>query len=151
MRFGEYSALIDAVIILILGITIFYLQQYEIHLCSKLNKYRIRKNNILIRLKLFKYDWKCNLILIIPYLIAWNIFLVVLILYVLSWSGVVGMTELLNNRMFCRILGLLMLIMMIYMAVIQEIIGRCNDVPDDKKTRKSTKKEETEENKKSHK
>ena len=83
-----YVPLMLVIFIFVFGVIWYYIQTYEIHKDSKLFKYRPSKDNILIRLKLFKYDWKFNYLLLIPYLISLVIFVCVLIIYMLYLFGI---------------------------------------------------------------
>lgn len=125
--FGMYTPLVFAVIILYLGILCYYLQKYEIDENSKLFKYRPNKNNILIKLKLFKYDWRFNYFLLIPYLISWLVFIITLILYMLYWIGVKCLIDLFLMYWFHRALVILILLMEIYIATLQTIINFYNE------------------------
>ena len=124
--FGIYTPLVFSLIILYLGIICYYMQKYEINEDSKLFKYRPNENNILIKLKLFKYDWRFNYLLLIPYLIAWGIFIIIFVLYFLYWVGVKGLINLFSLYWCHIVLLIVMFLMVIYIAVIKEIINFYN-------------------------
>ena len=67
---------------------IYHFHRYEIGDSSKLNKYRLSPNHILIKLRLFKYNNNFNYFLLIPYLIAWILFFIIFILYIIYWCGI---------------------------------------------------------------
>ena len=87
-----YFPLCCALGIVFTGATVYYSHRYgDISDNSDLNKYKLSEKNILIRLKLFKYNNNFNYLLLIPYLIAWNLVFALLILYIIYWCGVVGL------------------------------------------------------------
>ena len=63
-----YFPLIISIYLVYLSATIYYSHRYTIRNSSTFNKYRLSPNNILIRLKLFKYNNDFNYFLLIPYL-----------------------------------------------------------------------------------
>lgn len=134
--FGIYTPFVLSIIILYFGIICYYVQKYEINEDNNLFKYRPNKNNILIKLKLFKYDWRFNYLLLIPYLISWSIFLITLILYIIYWVGGQYLINLFSNYWFHISLLVLIFLMLIYIAIIKEIINFYNG-----KTKSFTKEE----------
>lgn len=144
--FGIYTPLVFSIIILVYGLVCYYVQKYEINEDSKLFKYRPSKNNILIKLKLFKYDWKFNYLLLIPYLISWIIFITILILYILYWIGIEYLINLFSLEIFHTLLFIFIFLMIIYICIIQQIInvynGKANNfTKEDKKILKEIMKE----------
>ena len=89
--------LIAAVMLLVWSSLIYFKLKRPITDYSKLNKYKLSKNNILIKLKLFKYDNRFNYLLLIPYLTTWGIFFVSLILYIIYWCGVSALVIILGS------------------------------------------------------
>ncbi len=81
---------------------------------SDLNKYKLSEKNILIRLKLFKYNNNFNYLLLIPYLIAWNLLFALLILYIIYWCGVVGLESFFASIYLNITLAGVMLLFMCY-------------------------------------
>jgi len=123
-----YYPLLGAVLLLSYGAMCYYLQKHEIQSNNKMFKHRPSSNHILIKLKLFKYDWKFNYWLLIPYLLAWNIFLGTICLYLFYWCGIKALETILLQKWFLLIIGVLCLIMMIYAPVIQAVIFRYNSI-----------------------
>ena len=124
--FGIYTPLVFSIIFLYFGVICYYLQKYEINEDNKLFKYRPNKNNILIKFKLFRYDWRFNYLLLIPYLISWLVFLITLILYMLYWIGVKCLIDLFLMYWFHIALLILILLMVIYIATLQPIVNFYN-------------------------
>ena len=135
--FEIYIPLILAVLILLFGMICYHLLKYEINEDSKLYKYRPKSNNILIRLKLFKYNWKFNYFLLVPHLISWAIFLTVVVFYTVYWLGGGWLKSIFLLRWVQILIFCLLLLLYIYCAIIQQVINRYND-----KAKKSNKDEE---------
>lgn len=114
-----YFPLFWGAFLVVLGINIYYLHRYGgIKDNSVLNKYKPSRKNILIKLKLFKYDNNFNYFLLIPYLIAWNLFFVVLILYIIYWCGIVELEWLFASKWLNFLLCVLNLLFMGYSACV---------------------------------
>ena len=105
--------------IVYIGMCIYYFHRYDIGDSSKLNKYRLSPNNILIKLKLFKYNNNFNYFLLIPYLIAWNLFFIVFILYIIYWCGIKNLESFFLNKWVNISLMGLMLLYMAYLLFIE--------------------------------
>ena len=86
-----YFPLFNAIFSVVCGAIVYYCQRAPISNNSKLNKYKLSKTNILIKLKLFKYDNRFNYFLLIPYLFSWLVFFVIVVLYIIYWCGVIGL------------------------------------------------------------
>lgn len=112
----------SATFCLLCGILVYYVQAYEITDYNSFNKYKISKNNILIKLKLFKYDNRFNYFLLIPYLITCCIFIVVLILYVVYLFGVVELLMLIINKYVNLVLYGLAVLLLVYKTIIRKVI-----------------------------
>lgn len=128
-----YSPLVLAVFILVFGINIYCIHRYgDLRNNSIYDKYKLSPNNILIRLKLFKYNNNFNLILLIPYLITIGLFVVILILYVIYWCGATRLELFLGNRWLSVILLVVAIFFMAYSAIIDSMIGNSGgwDSPD---------------------
>ncbi len=123
-----YSPLWLVICIVIAGAMIYYSQKYKIDDASAMNKYKLSPKNILIKLKLFKYDNRFNYLLLIPYLVSVGAFLILFVLYVLYWLGVAELGNLIKAEFFIFSLISLLLLYMIYMAVIQQHILNSNRV-----------------------
>ena len=121
-----YVPLVLAVLLLYFGIICYYVPKYEINEDNKLFKYRPSKDNILIRLKLFKYDWKFNYLLLIPYLISLVIFVSVLIIYMLYLFGIKYIKILLLSNLFNIFLFIFVFMLIIYDTILKEIINYYN-------------------------
>ena len=106
----------------LMGWACYRLEKYIIGEDSKLNKYRASPNSILIKLKLFKYDWRFNYLLLIPYLISITVFLLILLLYILYWIGISQIGYVLWSVWFNILLIFLTLLIMVYAGSIQEYI-----------------------------
>lgn len=121
-----YFPLMFAGAIVLLGMACYHMIKYEINEDSKLFRYRPSRNNILIKLKLFKYDWKFNYLLLIPYLISWGVFFVIIVSYIVYWSGCKRLEKIFTLKgihltMFC-----LIILYELYIAIIQIIINKFN-------------------------
>ena len=86
------------------------------------DKYKLSPNNILIRLKLFKYNNDANWVLIIPYLIAFCISFLVILLYVIYMCGALKLRVLLESSWFVVPLFVVSPILILYYAIIRQII-----------------------------
>ncbi len=117
-----YAPLVIAVFLVLCGAMVYYVQGYKITDNNKINKYKLSPNNILIRLKLFKYNNKFNLLLVVPYLITWNLFFVVLILYIVYWCGLTGLGSFFASRWVNFSLSGLSLLILTYHAFIRQKI-----------------------------
>lgn len=121
-----YFPLLLAMCSVFCGAIVYYIQRVPISSNSKLNKYKLSPKNILIRLRLFKYDNRFNYFLLIPYLFSWLLFFVVLILYIIYWCG----SAKLESFFLCMWVNLSMafipLGLMTYSAFIRELISRTN-------------------------
>ena len=124
-----YSSLLLAASLLLTGYICYFLQKFEIGETNKLYRFRPSKNNLLIKLRIFKYDWRFNYFLLIPYLFSWGIFLTVFILYILYWTKINTMKDLFLSYWFNFTLAAFIILMMIYIAVIQVVIDM-NSLPD---------------------
>lgn len=89
---------------------------------SRFNKYKLSANNILIRLKLFKYNNDTNLILIIPYLLILFSSFLVTILYVVYACGVLQLKSLFESVWFGGALFILLPILILYYVIIRQIV-----------------------------
>lgn len=114
-----YLLLLGMMAIVYIGMCIYYFHRYDIGDSSKLNKYRLSPNNILIKLKLFKYNNNFNYFLLIPYLIAWNLFFIVFILYIIYWCGIKNLESFFLNKWVNISLMGLMLLYMAYLLFIE--------------------------------
>ena len=121
-----YYPLIATVILLIYGVACYYLQRNEIKRDNKMFRCRPSSKNILIKLKFFKYDWRFNYFLLIPYLLAWTIFFLIISLYFLYWFGIKEIQIILLQNWLLSIIMVLWLIMIIYICIIQQIINVYN-------------------------
>ena len=117
-----YFPLYWAIILVGLGIMLYYFHQYEIRESSSINKYRLSPNSILIKMKLFKYDKNFNWLLLIPYLIVWNLFFVVLILYIIYWCGAICLEAVFINKWINISLIILVFLMGGYYCIIRQSI-----------------------------
>ena len=122
----RYYSLGAAMVLLVYGWMCYYLQKYEIYEGNKLFKCRPSIDNVLIRLKLFKYDWRFNYFLLIPYLLAWTVFLATIVMYCFYWCGIKELEVILLQKWFLLIIVCLFLAVMIYIGVIQIIINLYN-------------------------
>lgn len=127
-----YFPLFNAIFSVVCGAIVYYDQRVPISTNSKLNKYKLSKTNILIKLKLFKYDNKFNYFLLIPYLFSWLLFFVILILYIIYWCGITQLARFFICRWVNLSMVLIPLGLMIYSAFMRELISCANglDVPD---------------------
>ena len=128
-----YSPLVLAGFILFWGINIYCIHRYgDLKNNSIYDKYKLSPNNILIRLKLFKYNNNFNLILLIPYLITIGLFVVILIFYIIYWCGVTFLEELFKNHWVIIALIGIAILFMGYSAIIDNMIGNSGgwDSPD---------------------
>ena len=117
-----YGSLIIATAILLVGVMCYFLQKYEINETNVLYKYRPSKNNILIKLHLFKYNKRFNYFLLIPYLISWFIFIAIFMLYIVYWLGVKKLDILFLGQILNTSLALFLVLLFIYTVLIQHII-----------------------------
>ena len=123
-----YFPLIISILLILLSAVIYYHHSYEIGDSSSLNKYKGSKENILIRLKFFKYNNNFNFILLIPYLIAWNLFFIVFILYIIYWCGIAKL-EVFFASIWTNNLGIgLIIVYITYGAFIQRKIFYSNNL-----------------------
>ena len=119
-----YSPLVLASFILFFGINIYYFHRYgDLKNNSIYDKYKLSPNNILIRLKLFKYNNNFNLILLIPYLITIGLFVVIFTLYIIYWCGLTVLEDFFKNRWLIIALMGIAILFMGYSAVIDRMIG----------------------------
>ena len=109
-----YLPMIMSIFSVAIGALIYYLPKYEITDYNSINKYKISKNNILIKLKLFKYDNRFNYFLLIPYLLTWIIFFVVFILYVLYWYGLSAVGNIFVSKYFIFSYTIYCFILLVY-------------------------------------
>ena len=114
-----YLPLILSVLLVVSGVVVYYIHRYGgIPDNSFYNKYKPSKNNILIRLKLFKYDNNFNYFLLIPYLVAWGLFFGIVVLYIICWCGVIELKTLFVKKWFAFSLLGLAFLYMLYSAII---------------------------------
>ena len=110
-----------SIMLVIAGAIVYYVHRYGgIPDNSFYTKFKLSKNNFLIRLKLFKYDNNFNWFLLIPYLIAWNLFFVVVILYIIYWCGVAELECFFVSKWGNFLLIGLSLLYMLYSAFIDQ-------------------------------
>lgn len=117
-----YGSLMIATAVLLVGVMCYFLQKYEINETNVLYKYRPSKNNILIKLHLFKYNKRFNYFLLIPYLISWFIFIAIFTLYLVYWLGVKKLEMLFLGQLLNTILAIFLVLLFIYTVFIQYII-----------------------------
>lgn len=117
-----YGSLMIATAILLVGVMCYFLQKYEINETNVLYKYRPSKNNILIKLHLFKYNKRFNYFLLIPYLISWFIFIAIFMLYIVYWLGVKRLEMLFLGQILNTSLSIFVVVLFIYTVFIQHII-----------------------------
>ena len=128
-----YSPLFLAGFILFLGFNIYCVHKYgDLRNNSIYDKYKLSPNNILIRLKLFKYNNNFNLILLIPYFITIGLFVIILILYIIYWCGVTILEEFFKNRWVIITLFVICMAFMGYSGLIDQMIAGSGgwDAPD---------------------
>ena len=114
-----YLPLFLSVVLVGAGAVVYYIHRYgEIPDNSFYNKYKPSKNNILIKLKLFKYDNNFNYFLLIPYLVAWNLFFAIVVLYIVYWCGATELETLFMSEWFTFSLGGMAFLYMLYSMVI---------------------------------
>lgn len=121
-----YYPLFFVIAILYFGVVCYFFQKYDINEDSKLYKYRPKPNNILLKLKIFRNNKRFNYFLLIPYLLSWFVFISVFFLYCLYWFGVPYIQKILSSVILKLGLCIVLIIIMIYIAIIQQIIGSFN-------------------------
>ena len=117
-----YFPLVCSIVTVACGAILYYIQRYEITNNNKFNRYKVPPNNILIKLKLFRYDNRFNYFLLIPYLIAWNLFFIILILYIIYWCGVVELEVFFVNKWVGLSLCILLVLYISYSGFIDALI-----------------------------
>ncbi len=138
-----YAPLFIAVFLVFLGSLVYYVQGYEITDNNDFNKYKLSSKNILIKLKLFKYDNRFNYFLLIPYLITWNLFFIIFILYIIYWCGLTGLESFFASKWVnFPLCGLIFLIMMYDAFIRQKILYSYTPAKPDFITDKEKKQEE---------
>lgn len=115
--------------IIVLSTSILYnAQKGIIKDASKFNKYKLSPNNILIKLRLFKYNNDTNWVLIIPYLIVFCISFLTIFLYWIYMCGALKLRSLLESSWFGGPLFVLLPMLILYYAIIRQIIlGDCKN------------------------
>ena len=83
-----HALLIGVGFLIFLGAQLYYSPRYDIGNSHAFYKGKLSQKNILIKLKLFKYNDNCNWFLLVPYLLAWNLFIATFIVYIVYWCGV---------------------------------------------------------------
>ena len=123
-----YAPLLIAVFLIGWSADTYYNHRYDIGTSSSMNKYRLPREHILIRLKLFKYNNNFNYFLLIPYLIAWNLFFMIFIFYSIYWCGVGILANFFASKYVIFAMIILMLLYMGYTGFIQQKILNSNRI-----------------------
>lgn len=89
---------------------------------SKWNKYKLKSNSVLIKLKIFKYNNDANWLLVAPYLLAWIVDVLILILYAIYACGAVGLNALFTSTWFIFVSCSILPIIIVYYILIREKI-----------------------------
>ena len=89
---------------------------------SKWNKYKLKSNSVLIKLKIFKYNNDANWLLVAPYLLAWIVDVLILILYAIYAFGAVGLNALFTSTWFIFVSCSILPIIIVYYILIREKI-----------------------------
>lgn len=117
-----YVPLIFALVIVFEAIVLYNAQKGIIKDSSKFSRFKLSEKNILIRLRLFKYDNDTNYFFVIPLLLAWNIFLTILIVYMIYSFGVTTLKSIIMAQWFILFSTIPVPIFIIYFALIRELI-----------------------------
>ena len=120
-----YFGLVVAIFNVILAKTLFKAQKGLIEDGSKLNKYKLSKNNVLIRLKLFKYNNDANYLIIVPYLVSAVVAFVVVGLYFIYACGVLELKILFESAPFMLTVFFMIHVLIVYYAIIHQKIYKC--------------------------
>ncbi len=89
---------------------------------SKWNKYKLKSNSVLIKLKIFKYNNDANWLLVAPYLLAWIVDVFILVLYFIYACGAVGLNALFTSTWFIFVSCSILPIIIVYYILIREKI-----------------------------
>lgn len=117
-----YLALFEIIFLFFLAYSLYTAQKGIIKEGNKFNRYKLSKNNILIRLKLFKYDNDANYLLILPFIITLNIVFVVIALYLIYACGIVILRALLESIWLISVILFIIFIIILYYAIIRSLI-----------------------------
>ncbi|MBR2442640.1 MAG: hypothetical protein IKB20_06225 [Clostridia bacterium] len=130
--YSEFVPLIIAAASIICTKLLYDAQKGLIKGDTKWNKYKLKEDNILIRLKILKNNNDANWLLIFPFLIACIAGLVIGFLYFLYGCGVTTLNVLFSSAWFICISGASLFIGIIYYAIIREKISESykNEKPD---------------------